>query len=54
MTTNEEKSKTEENLKIQGQTKAKEKSTTFDIKVMSNLLEDKTLLGHLLKLILKI
>ena len=45
MTTKEEKSKTEENLKIQGQTKAEEKSTTFDIKVMSNLLEDKTLLG---------
>ena len=45
MTTNEQKTKTQEKPEIQGQAKAEEKSTTFDIKDMSNLLEDKTLLG---------
>ena len=45
MTTNEQKTKTQKKPEIQGQAKAEEKSTTFDIKDMSNLLEDKTLLG---------
>ena len=57
MTTKEEKSKTEEKPKTQDQTKIEEKTSTeeqtkteekptnIDIKDMSNLLEDKTLLG---------
>ena len=61
MTTKEEKSKTEEKPEIQEQskieektsteeqTKTEEKSITIDIKDMSNLLEDKTLLGSALE-----
>jgi len=57
MTTKEEKSKTEEKPKTQDQTKIEEKTSTeeqtkteekptnIDIKDMSNLLEDKTILG---------